>query len=101
MKITSLDEFMCQNSGLWVTFQWPSDDFAGCISQRGVKVRRTARLKCDKMRVRCEFDKVRGSSHGTTLVHAHFYLRALILLPLTAAVLPAHWHATIALEVDT
>eukprot|EP00983_Pelagomonas_calceolata_P121612 1160814-Pelagomonas_calceolata.AAC.8 len=59
----SPDEFMCQNSGL----QWPSVDFASCISQRGVKVRRTAHLKCDKMRVKFEFDKVRGSSHGTTL----------------------------------
>eukprot|EP00983_Pelagomonas_calceolata_P130888 1161725-Pelagomonas_calceolata.AAC.2 len=35
----------------------------GCISQRGVKVRQTALIKCDKMRVKCEFDKVRRSSH--------------------------------------
>eukprot|EP00983_Pelagomonas_calceolata_P060989 1146614-Pelagomonas_calceolata.AAC.6 len=46
-------EFMCQNSGLQVTFQWPSVDFASCISQRGF-----------------EFDKVQSSSHGTTLVLA-------------------------------
>eukprot|EP00983_Pelagomonas_calceolata_P070827 1150938-Pelagomonas_calceolata.AAC.2 len=71
MKMRSPDEFMCQNSGLQVTFQWPSVDFAGCISQRGVKVRQTALLKCDKMRVKLEFNKVRDSSHGTTLVHTH------------------------------
>eukprot|EP00983_Pelagomonas_calceolata_P071391 1151200-Pelagomonas_calceolata.AAC.4 len=27
----------------------------------------TALLKCDTMRVKFEFDEVRGSSHGTTL----------------------------------
>eukprot|EP00983_Pelagomonas_calceolata_P081155 1155447-Pelagomonas_calceolata.AAC.2 len=33
-----------------------------CILQRGVKVRRTALVKCDKVRVKFEFDKVRGYS---------------------------------------
>eukprot|EP00983_Pelagomonas_calceolata_P032667 1024123-Pelagomonas_calceolata.AAC.2 len=67
MKMRSPHELMCQIGGLHVTFQWPSVDFAGCILQRGVKVPRTALLKCNKMRVKFEFDKVRGSSHGTTL----------------------------------
>eukprot|EP00983_Pelagomonas_calceolata_P051252 1142328-Pelagomonas_calceolata.AAC.3 len=67
MEMRSPDEFMCQNSSLQVTFQWPSVDFAGCISQRGVHVRRMAHLKCDQMHEKFEFDKVRCSSHGTTL----------------------------------
>eukprot|EP00983_Pelagomonas_calceolata_P052858 1143046-Pelagomonas_calceolata.AAC.6 len=55
MKRRSLDEFMCQNSGLRVTFEWPSVNFAGCISQRRVKVQRTAHLKCKRMRVKFKF----------------------------------------------
>eukprot|EP00983_Pelagomonas_calceolata_P062114 1147145-Pelagomonas_calceolata.AAC.2 len=43
-------------------------DFAGCISQRVVKVRRTALLNWDKMHVKCEFDKVRRSSNNPGLI---------------------------------
>eukprot|EP00983_Pelagomonas_calceolata_P087072 1156876-Pelagomonas_calceolata.AAC.23 len=34
---------------------WPGQ---GLHFARGLKVRQTALLKCDKMRVKCEFDKV-------------------------------------------
>eukprot|EP00983_Pelagomonas_calceolata_P107411 1159341-Pelagomonas_calceolata.AAC.6 len=59
----SPDEFMCHNSGLQVTFEWPLSGLCRLHFAEGGKSRRTALLKCDKMRVKCEFDKVRRLSH--------------------------------------